>query len=150
MANLRIRFVLDEDAQFEECNGEARPLTAKEYAENVYRGCPNHPRSKWPPFRADDKGHAWCGECGTRYADIPYAEYLAYHGNPERHVYLGYEMQEQCTCCSARKTVDSLWDIDMMDDAPELRAITLGRWYDLSAPEITGYFRTLVDEAEVK
>lgn len=49
----RIKFVVDPDAQFEECNGEARPLTEDEYRENPYRGCPMHPRSKVPPARVE-------------------------------------------------------------------------------------------------
>jgi len=149
MAKFRIRFVIDDDAQFEECNGESRPLTEAEYAENAYRACPNHPRGSEAPDRVEN-GNAWCGDCGTKYADVPYADYLDYQGNPDRHIYLGYEVQEQCVCCSTWTTTDSLWSIDMMDDSPELRVLSIGVWYDLLAPEITGYFRNLVDELEVR
>src|SRR4029453_15521147 len=33
----RVRFVHDDDAEFEECNGQARPLTEAEYAEHSYQ-----------------------------------------------------------------------------------------------------------------
>ena len=121
----RVRFVIDEDARFEECNGESRPLTAEGYAENSYRGCPIHPRSKVAPRRVKN-GHAWCGECGTKYADLPYEEYLAYYGNPERHVYLGCIVDKRCACCGQwEKDAASVWSVELMDDDPAFRRIDL-------------------------
>lgn len=120
----RVQFVYDYDAQFEESNGEARPLTKAEYKNNVYLGCPVHPRSS---ERANvTNGHADCGECGLPYADIPYDEYLAYYGNPERHVYLGCIVETRCTCCGMWKRAASLWGIDVMDDDLELASLPIG------------------------
>lgn len=154
MTRHRVRFVLDEDAQFEECNGESRPLTADEYAGNEYMGCPVHPRGFDGDKSADTTAEGQLGQgvckCGRLYEPIPYTEYLAYYGNPDRHVYFGYEVQEQCSCCQAWQIIDSLWNIDMMDNSPELKTIKRGVWYDLNAPEITGYFRTLVNDIKVK
>ena len=93
---LRVRFVLDPDASFEECNGEGRPLTAEEYAENGYLRPGGEP--------------------------IPYAEYLEYYGNPDRHVYLQCQVQKQCPCCGAWSYEGGTGGIDFMDDDPELNA----------------------------
>lgn len=98
-AQYRVRFVVDPDASFEECNGEVRPLTAEEYAENEYM------REGKP---------------------IPYSEYLQYYGNPDRHVYLMSEVQKKCRCCGRWEHVASTGSIDYMDDDKELRLI--GVW----------------------
>lgn len=95
-AQFRVRFVIDDDAVFEESNGESRPLTEEEY--------------KGAEYQKDG-------------ADVPYAEYLEYYGNPDRHVYLGCIVEKACKCCGHFEEVGSLWRIDFMDDAPELRAI---------------------------
>ena len=88
------RFVVDydADARFEECNGEPRPLTAEEYkdAEYMKDGMP-----------------------------ISYADYLAYHGNPDRHVYLFVRREDRCPCCDSWKAGDALYGIDFMDDDNE-------------------------------
>lgn len=128
MTNYRVKFVNDANAKFEECNGSSEPLTKAEYAENSYRGCPNHPRSKVPPSRVEH-GRAWCGECETEYADIPYAEYLAYYGNPERHIYLGMVIEEQCHCCQSWTVKTSLWGISFMDDSIEWLTVRLYHYY---------------------
>lgn len=98
----RVKFVYDEDAQFEECNGENRPLTSEEYAENEYleHGKP-----------------------------VPYDRYLEYYGNPDRHVYLGCIAQRQCSCCEEWVNAASVWGIDFMDDSPELKALIIGNHY---------------------
>ena len=155
----RVRFVHDEDASFEECNGEARPLTEEEYAANQYMGCPQH----WcagtqvitmGPTHAPDVTVQGCAICGnTTYAPIPYEEYLAYYGNPDRHLYLGCVVEEQCGSCSGWAVVESLWAIDYMDDSQELRAITLGEWMpEEEARALPGYLgetaRDLLEEAE--
>ncbi len=109
----RVRFVIDEDHHFEECNGEPRPLTAAEYAENVYRGCTRHPRR-----------HCDCSQ--EYWADISYEEYRAYYGNPDRHVYLGCVVDRLCAACGHwEKGIASVWGIDFMDDAPEYDAINV-------------------------
>lgn len=108
----RVRFVYDEGACFEECNGEARPLTEEEYAEDYYN---------------DKDGN-----------QIPYAEYLRYYGNPDRHVYLGcvVERVTVCPCCEAQKveTAASLWGIDMMDDDTVLDLLVVGTLRDEPHP----------------
>ena len=114
MTNIRVKFVTDLEAQFEECNGEARPLTEREYKDNEYfkNGKP-----------------------------VSYADYLRYYGNPDRHIYLGCVVQEQCDCCGEWKTKDSLWGIDVMDDDPSLHAVTLDRWMDATtAKGLPDYF----------
>jgi hypothetical protein len=116
----RIRFEIDEDARFEECNGESRPLTELEYAENQYMKD---------------------GE------PIPYDEYLRYYGNPERHVYLLAIVQQQCTCCGHYSTKASLGNIDFMDDNEEIRAVTLDKWLDeATARALPGYLAEVVAE----
>lgn len=129
MPNYRIRFTYDPDASFEECNGEPRPLTELEYAANAYRACPRHPRAGSRTIDATTTpplvGCAICGE--TEYADIEYAEYRAYYGNPDRHVYVVADLQRQCDCCQVWSTVGSTGSIDLMDDAEELRQ--LDQWY---------------------
>ena len=140
------RYVHDEDAQFEECNGEARPLTAEEYAENSYQACPLH----WRAGTVVRDGVPGCAACGnTEYEDIPYAEYLRYYGNPERHVYLELVQQTQCPCCGEWKVTNSLGSIDFMDDSPELRAVSVGEWM---SPEtgaaLPGYAGECIREME--
>jgi hypothetical protein len=142
---IRVRYVYDEDARFEECNGEARPLTEAEYAENSYRSCPDHPRAgtivvnEEPPYTsAQIQGCAVCRR--TDYVDVPYAEYLRYYGDPDRHVYLGCVAEACCACCGSWTVKGSVWGIDLMDDSPELRAITVGEWMtEAAAAALPGY-----------
>lgn len=146
----RVRFVIDPEASFEECNGEARPLTAEEYAENQYMGCPVHPRSKvMAKSQPAQPGRAWCGECGREHEPIPYAEYLEYYGNAERHVYLGAIVDKLCTHCGSWTEAGSLWHIDLMDDDRELTLITLNK--PMAIDQAPGYLgevaRELVAEA---
>jgi hypothetical protein len=94
MPRYRVRFVTDPDASFEECNGEARPLSEEEYSQNQY-------------FNTETN------------TPIEYARYLDYYGNPDRHVYLGAILQRQCEVCSVWSEAGSLWNIDCMDDQPE-------------------------------
>lgn len=104
ISGYRVRFVIDDTARFEEYNGKSRPLTEDEY--------------KGQEYRKDGQ-------------DVPYAEYRRYYGNPDRHVYLGCELQKECTCCGTFKTVESLWNIDCMDDNPEFQHVQLRHWYSL-------------------
>lgn len=116
--NYRIRFVYDEDAVFEECNGEARPLTREEYDKDYYV------------------------ENGKR---ASYERYRAYWGNPDRHVYLGAIVDRQCPCCDTWKTAASLWYIDVMDDQPEAQCVD--RTYTREELEaIPGYLRDVARE----
>lgn len=96
MNTTRYKVQYDEDKQFEEYNGESRPLTASEYQENPY-------------IRNDGL--------------VSYLEYIAYYGNPARHVYLGITREDQCPHCHTWYTGDSLWGIDVMDDSQEAQCI---------------------------
>ncbi len=121
----RVRFVIDEDASFEECNGKPRPLSEDEYAENYY-------------MKDGEK--------------VSYADYLDYQGNPDRHVYFGCIVEGQCACCDTWKTLESLWDIDVMDDDPAYRNLTLDVGYPaaeaVALPDYLGETtRELLDEA---
>lgn len=130
----RVRFLRDTDARFEECNGEARPLTEAEYLkEGQYMACPVHPHGDKSNDRRQG-GKAWCGQtlhvgagkvCGREYAPVPYADYLAYYGNKDRHRYIGVVVETQdnvCTHCGRGdgwQTTPGLWNIDLMDDGVE-------------------------------
>lgn len=146
----RLRFVYDEDARFEECNGEARPLTPEEYAENSYRACPDHPRAgstviRRPKGKPPVVGCAVCKR--TDYQDIPYEEYRAYYGNPQRHVYLQLEVQRRCECCGHWAYVSGLGWIDLMDDSPEYRAVVIGHWYTpTDVRKLPGYLREVATD----
>lgn len=129
----RIRFVIDPDARFEECNGESRPLTEEEYAEYQYMH--------------DGK-------------PVPYLDYLSYQGNPDRHVYMGAVLDHRCHGCGVWHHVDSLWRIDFMDDSPEVAVLTqhatiggfagtlCSQYYSLPAEldAIPGYLREITKE----
>jgi hypothetical protein len=130
----RVRFVLDEEAYFEESNGESRSLTEAEYAENQYMGCPTHPREP-------GDGSGTCPRCGLQFAPLSYEEYLAYYGNPDRHVYLGCIVEQVCpTCGESAIHHDAVWGIDFMDDSRELHAITIGQYLtEAEARALPGY-----------
>lgn len=128
-AAYRVRFVYDHDASFEESNGEPRPLTEEEYAENKYRACPDHMRAALKVVDASTTPPTvGCAECGrTDYVDIPYDEYLAYYGNPDAHVYLGAIVETKCACCDHwHDSGESLWHIDVMEDSDEYESIRVG------------------------
>lgn len=120
----RIRFTIDPDGQFEECNGEARPLTAEEYHGNEYL------KDGQP---------------------IPYAEYLRYYGNPDMHVYFQCDVERRtpmCSCCQqvgAWVYASGLGQIDMMADSPEV-----DRYRGWLTPEqawvMGGYFQDVARE----
>lgn len=101
---LTFKFTIDDDAQFEECNGESRPLTEAEYVENGYRQCSIHPRQS-------------CACDGLGYVEVPYAEYLQYYGNPDRHVYVFLDVYYP------DGGSDGLGNIDLMDDSDEWLAL---------------------------
>lgn len=118
----RYRFTIDPDGTFEESNGEPRPLTPDEYAGNQYM------RDGVP---------------------VPYEEYRAYYGNPDRHIYLGLIEETRCPCCGGWKETNSLWRIDMMDDDPVLTAITLDKRLDsATASALPGYAGELVRDMQ--
>lgn len=115
----RVKFVIDDDAEFEESNGERRPLTETEYKDAQYM----------------KDGH-----------EVPYADYLRYYGNPDRHVYLGCIVQKQCPHCACWSDAGSLWNIDCMDDNEEYRSITLDKWYAVDDAHVVGYLREVATE----
>jgi hypothetical protein len=149
MSQYRITFLEDQDAQFEECNGEARPLTRDEYAEATYRGCPDHPRAGSKTLDATVSPNlTGCAVCGrTDDVDIPYDEYLAYYGNPDRHVYLACLVERQCDCCHVWQTASALGAIDVMNDSPEWRTVQIGRRYTPDeAARLPGYLAEIARE----
>lgn len=124
----RVRFITDPDAHFEECNGRRGPLTEEEYKEFEY-------------MKDDGKGGR---------TTIPYTEYLAYYGNPARHVYLMCLYQVGCTCCGHWEPERHyLGWIDNMDDSPELAH--RGKWLTPEYLEMhaatLGYLYTVATEA---
>lgn len=153
----RVKFVYDDDARFEECNGESRPLTVDEYTENPYRACPQHWRAGSRVVTAATKSKpaiVGCAVCGnTAYENIPYVEYLAYYGNPELHVYLGCIVERSCACCGLYKTAASVWAIGFMrTDDRAWDAIDVDRWLTediaVTLPDYAGEIvRELLDEA---
>lgn len=151
----RVHFVIDHDAEFEECNGENRSLTEAEYAENEYRGCPTHPRgSKAADTVKPGVPRQGVCACGLEYAPIPYAEYLAYYGNPEMHVYIGTIVERQ-TGVQDWETAEAVWNSDFMADDPALTVVSIwerdddadgmtDRYYSVNeAQQLPGYFREL-------
>lgn len=86
----------DDDGRFEECNGEHRPLTNDEYLDNEY-------------YR-DGK-------------PLSYAEYCAYYGDPDRHIYLYVKRQDVCPHCDSWIDGDAVYGIDVMDDDKEASCI---------------------------
>ena len=117
---VRVRWTYDDDARFEECNGEPRPLTESEYTDHAY------------------------------YKDgqpVSYADYLSYYGNPDRHVYLGCLVDVACPTCGQYETRASLWRIDFMDDSPEWYAIHLDKPLSVAdALALPGYAADVVRE----
>lgn len=151
----RIKFVYDDYARFEECNGESRPLDEEEYRENAYRACPLHPRAGTKVIDYGGEGRPQvqgCAVCGnTKYEDIPYEEYLAYYGNPDRHVYLCAICEEQCPHCQQWHHANSVANIDFMDDSPEYVSLRTNHWYqEDEATKLPGYVgdvaRELIEE----
>lgn len=127
----RFRFIFDTGTQFEECNGKSEPLTEAEYAENSYNVCPLHPV-------------CWCA-CDRELVPMPYAQYLEYYGNPDRHVYIAI------ACINYNGTErDALYGIDLMDDSPEYLAfIRLRRGQSVRAAtalRLPGYLAELAAE----
>lgn len=162
----RVKFVYDDDATFEESNGEARPMTEEEYKGAEYYACPIHTRGDKsadthvngvgtcmrPIAQSDeDTANARPGHtpavCGRQYAPIPYDEYLAYYGNPERHVYLACIVEKQCHCCGKWTVGSSLWRIDFMDDNREYLETHLDHWYTPEdAVALPGYAGSVAGE----
>lgn len=125
----RVKIVRDTDARFEECNGEARPLTEDEYRENSYRACPLHRRAGTQVLQVGPPQIQGCAACGnTAYEDIPYAEYRAYYGNPRLHVYLGVIVESMTPPVGDWIVADSLWGIDSMREDVEAKRQHRNRW----------------------
>lgn len=153
----RVAFVKDRDAKFEECNGQRRPLTETEYAENQYRGCPDHMRAGSKVVDASVSPNiVVCAECGRdskEWIDIPYAEYRAYHGNPTMHRYIGTIVESQ-EGIGDWTVVASVWGSDFMRDDPALKAVTITEaervdlhYYTVEqALALPGYFADLARE----
>ena len=112
------RFVIDYDheAAFEECNGQRRPLTELEYADAQY----------------------WQND-----QPVSYPDYLAYYGNPDRHVYLSIRRQDRCPHCGTWITTDSLGGLDFMDDQPE--ASFIGTY---TLDQLPGYLHDVAQDLE--
>lgn len=145
----RVRFTIDQEAQFEECNGEARPLTEAEYAKNSYRACPDHPRAGSKVLDTSVSPNVVvcpvCAKPADQWTEIPYAEYLAWYGNPEKHVYLQLDVEKGCPCCGSWTRVGGLGHIDFMVDAPELGY--LDQWYtEAEVEKLPGYLREVAEE----
>lgn len=144
-ATTRYRIEYDPDASFEECNGEGRPLTEEEYAENSYQACPDHPRAGTKVISVGPPQVQGCAICGrTDYETIPYEEYLQYYGNPDRHVYLQIIRQDRCPCCDSWVDGDSLSGIDFMDDNPEAGFADTTCTID----QLTGYLREVAEDLD--
>lgn len=112
MADYRVIFEFDPEGRFEACNGQPRPLTEEEYGEHQYF-----------EYRMP----------------IPYAQYLRYYGNPDRHVYLMACIERRCGCCGHwAATEHHLCGIDLMDDSPEYLQVELMQAYDPCDP-LPGY-----------
>lgn len=124
----RVKVIIDKDARFEECNGEPRPLTEAEYAENSYRGCLAHlggPSHTDPP----NSGLGVCDVCGGKFEDVPYAMYRAYYGNPRKHIHLAVLVETLALPTGDWKPAGSLWGIDFMRDNPEAHRRFRDRWF---------------------
>lgn len=120
VTNFRVRFVIDEEGRFEECNGESRPLTEDEYVGNCYM--------------KDGK-------------PVPYSEYLRYYGNPDRHIYLGCIVDGECPCCLTWDEKAALWGIDVMDDDKALREVQLNESYTAEeASKLPNFFGEIARE----
>ena len=72
---------------------------------------------------------------------ISYAEYLAYYGNPERHVYLMSEVEKACRCCHTYSYAGGTGYIDFMNDDPALAEV--GIWYTPAEAERLGHLREI-------
>lgn len=151
--NYRVAFVWDSDASFEESNGESRPMTEAEYAGNEFYGCPDHPRAATRAKSPTEQGIGICTVCGKRSEPIPYAEYLAYYGNPEMHVYIGTIIETQ-SGIGDWTVAESMWRSDLMTDDPALHKVHVTddepkhlHYYDpATARKLPGYFGELARE----
>lgn len=144
----RVKIVRDTDARFEECNGEARPLTEDEYRENSYRACPKHRRAGTKVLSFGPPQVQGCAVCGNPYyEDIDYAEYRAYYGNPRMHVYLGVIVESLTLPVGNWTVADSLWGIDVMSDSPEAKQQHRNKWFSpAEALTLPGYLARVCTE----
>lgn len=146
----RYRVGTDLDFQLDECDGGAMPMSPERYKGNECRACPQHPRAgtKVLDLGGDGRPQAGCAVCGnTEYAPVPYEEYVAYYGNPERHIGLFVVREDQCPCCQSWVEGGALYGIDVMDDNPE--AAFTGDGHDTyTREELPGYLQEVADELE--
>jgi hypothetical protein len=128
----RIYFVYDDDYQHETPSGKPLPGTEVDYL------CDG-------PYNRPDG------------SPLPYAEYVAYSGNPDRHIVLGAIVQTRCSCCKHWADAGSLWGIDLMDDDPALQGIHISTLNDrlpacYELVDLTGYLAEIARDlcAEVR
>lgn len=138
---LRVRFLDDPDSECALHDPEGNPLPGPR---ETYERSPIHRL-----INPDDDPAT-----GAR-RPITYEEYCEYEGDPDRQVVLGAILEAQCATCRTWHHAASLWGIDFMDDAPELRTIAWGTFptgsggieaYAIDDARITGYLREVVDE----
>lgn len=112
----RTRYVVgyDDDYRFEEADGGPMPATEERY---------------------DAIGHY---QKDGR--DVPYAEYLQYYGNPDRHVVLFVRRENRCPHCGAWQPGDAVYGLDFMDDDHDA---PLSGTYRLD--ELKGYMREVAE-----
>jgi hypothetical protein len=77
---------------------------------------------------------------------VPYEEYCDYFGNPNHHVVLGVTIEQECNMGHWHE-IDALWDIDLMDDSPEVLAVNINRGY-ARATDLPGYLREVAEQLE--
>jgi len=107
--------VYDNDHTLEGCDGKPLPESPAVYAQNIARVPVGYPEVR--PS----------ADTSIPYRDMTYEEYLAYYGDPDRHVVLGCQVEKECPCCGKWDHVQSLWGIDFMDDGEEWAAVTVDR-----------------------
>lgn len=105
----RIRIVYDEESSQNQESPHGTPLPE---SEELYAG--NEVMELLDP--KDDP------TTGIR-RKLPYAEYIKYQGNPDRHVVIGMIVQTRCPHCGAWHDGTSVWGYDFMDDDPFLMQV---------------------------
>ncbi len=107
MTKYRIGVQWDADFVATGCDGRQLPESSEVYAEA-------------PMLRGDG-------------SEMPYADYCAYYGDPERHIGAAVVVDRMRPEDRDWVRVTGLYDIDLMDDSPEASEVPVGghttRWY---------------------